>query len=100
MQELEEDPDMRARVALYKDKQALEMLQAPQAAPPSGMASNAGDSDEDDGEGLPQVPLEELLDDLEALTLAGAHYASDDEQGAGEAGGGGALQDQEDGMSE
>ncbi|PSC72831.1 60S ribosomal export NMD3-like [Micractinium conductrix] len=62
LQELEEDADMRARVALYKDPAFNPAAAAP--APAGGMA----DSDEEDGD-VPQVPLEELLEDLAALGL-------------------------------
>lgn len=49
LQELEEDAEMRARVALFKDSTAL----AAAAAAPSGMAEG-DDSDDEDGD-LPQV---------------------------------------------
>jgi hypothetical protein len=50
LQELEEDAEMRARVALFKDSTALA---AAAAAAPSGMAEG-DDSDDEDGD-LPQV---------------------------------------------
>lgn len=53
---------MRARVALYKDPAATAAAAA--AARQTAMAG----SDDDDGD-VPQVPLEELLDDLAALGL-------------------------------
>lgn len=62
LEELEEDPDMRARVALYKDSKNEE-----NKAPEQGFGGASGESDED-GE-FPEVPLEELLDDLEAMQL-------------------------------
>ena len=52
---------MRSRVALFKDKQAA----AGRAAQPAG--STAATSD--DGGDFPEVPLEELLDDLAGLQL-------------------------------
>lgn len=59
-QELEEDPEMRSKVALYKDP-------AHKAAPAQGSdVMTDGDDDEDD---LPDIPLEELLDDMNALQL-------------------------------
>uniref|UniRef100_A0A6U2GZ91 60S ribosomal export protein NMD3 n=1 Tax=Chlamydomonas euryale TaxID=1486919 RepID=A0A6U2GZ91_9CHLO len=74
LQELEEDPEMRQRINLYKDPEAIAALASARAAgPPPGLAD--GDDDgmgsDDDDEDLPQIPLEELLDDLEALQLAG-----------------------------
>lgn len=60
-QELEEDADMRSRVALFKDKQAA----AGRAARP---APSVAATDDDDGD-FPEVPLEELLDDLAGLQL-------------------------------
>ena len=59
-QELEEDPEMRSKVALYKDS-------AHKPAPTQGSdIMTDGDEDEDD---LPDIPLEELLDDMNALQL-------------------------------
>lgn len=52
MQELEEDAEMRARVALFKDPTALAAAAAVAAAPSTGM----GEADSDDGD-LPQVRL-------------------------------------------
>ena len=52
---------MRSRVALFKDKQAA----AGRVAQPA--ASTAATSD--DGGDFPEVPLEELLDDLAGLQL-------------------------------
>uniref|UniRef100_A0A383VQ78 60S ribosomal export protein NMD3 n=1 Tax=Tetradesmus obliquus TaxID=3088 RepID=A0A383VQ78_TETOB len=83
MEELEEDAEMRARVALYKAPAA-----AAAAAAGAGVAAAAAvpaprgmDSDEDSEGELPQVPLDELLDDLEGLGL------DDDEAAAAAAGG-------------
>ena len=70
LQELEEDPEMRSKVALYRDP-----AYNPAAAPPHGMADS---DDDEDGEGVPQVPLEELLDDLAALGLE-----EEEEEGGG-----------------
>ena len=60
LEELEEDPDMRSRVALYRDKQ--------QNVGGSG-GMNQVPEDSEDEEDFPEVPLEELLDDLEAMQL-------------------------------
>lgn len=72
MQELEEDPDLRSRINIYKDEVALAQVQAaaagkPAAAVPRGL--DEMDDDDDDGEELPQIPLEELLDDLIGLDI-------------------------------
>ena len=53
LQELEEDPEMRSKVALYRD--------------PAYLAD--GEMTEDEEDKPPEVPLEELLDDLSALQL-------------------------------
>ncbi|KAI8326046.1 NMD3-domain-containing protein [Martensiomyces pterosporus] len=53
LRDLEEDPELRQSINLYKDASAAG---APQ---PADMESDMGDDDE-----LPEVPLEELLDDL------------------------------------
>lgn len=63
LQELEEDAEMRARVALFKDPAALA------AAAAAGTRMVETDDSDDDGD-LPQVPLDELLDDLEGLNIA------------------------------
>lgn len=73
MEELEEDAELRSRVALYKNPAAAAAAAvAPAVTQPAGMAED--DDDEDDDGELPQVPLDELLDDLEGLGL------DDDEQ--------------------
>jgi len=64
MQELEEDPDLRARVALFRDPAAA----AAAGAPPRGVAPMADDGSSSDGD-VPEVPLEELLEDLEGLDI-------------------------------
>ena len=55
LQELEEDPELRSRVALYKNAE---------------YEGNTAMSDGEDDNSLPDVPLEELLDDLSALQIA------------------------------
>ncbi len=98
LQELEEDPDMRQRINIYKDEQRIAQLQqqqvqqqgqqqqrAPAGAVP-GLGEDMEDEDEDDGD-LPQVPLEELLDDLVALNIDHGEHGA----GAGEEDGGGDM---------
>ena len=58
-QELEEDPEMRSRVALYKDP-----AHKPGPAPDMDAMTDGGDEDD-----LPEIPLDELLDDMNALQL-------------------------------
>lgn len=68
LEELEEDPELRARIALYRAKHAH---QAAQRLPSSlGIDS--------DGEEIPEVPLEELLDEL-ALAPESLDDMEDDE---------------------
>jgi len=75
MQELEEDPELRSRVALYRDPAV--QLAAPRRAHPLGMAEDEEEEDDD----VPEVPLEELLEDMGGLSLgAGGGY----ENGGGE----------------
>lgn len=69
LQDLEEDADMRSRVALFKDQQAQEAA----AARAQQAASAAATSDDDD---FPEVPLEELLDNLAGLNLDEADEAA------------------------
>lgn len=70
MQELEEDPELRQRINIYKNTDALATQQQQQQQLPKGLAEEEM-SDSDGEDDLPQIPLEELLDDLEALQLAG-----------------------------
>ena len=58
MQELEEDPEMRSKMALYRD---------PEYEGDAKLQDSAM-TDDEDGD-MPEVPLEELLDDLTALHL-------------------------------
>ena len=60
LQELEEDPDMRSKVALYKDPEYNPAADA--------QLRDSAMTDDDEGD-LPEVPLEELLDDLTALHI-------------------------------
>lgn len=89
LQDLEEDADMRARINLYKDPEALALLAAQQqqgaAAAPRGLdeMADADDEADDDEDDVPEVPLDELLDDLEALGLEGGE--EEEEGGDGEA---------------
>eukprot|EP00204_Picochlorum_oklahomense_P001058 CAMPEP_0118800054 /NCGR_PEP_ID=MMETSP1161-20130426/2076_1 /TAXON_ID=249345 /ORGANISM="Picochlorum oklahomensis, Strain CCMP2329" /LENGTH=525 /DNA_ID=CAMNT_0006727833 /DNA_START=183 /DNA_END=1760 /DNA_ORIENTATION=- len=62
LEELEEDADLRSRIAIYKDSQAA-------AAARNAMEHDMQGSDEDDD--VPEIPLEELLDDLAAMQLDG-----------------------------
>jgi nonsense-mediated mRNA decay protein 3 len=67
---------MRARINIYKDPQALAAAQATAARVPAGMVEGSDDDDEE--EALPEIPLDELLDELEGLQLAeGAQAAAD-----------------------
>ena len=71
LQELEEDPELRARVALYKDPSAA-LAARRREQPPAGMVEGEEGEEEEGDDDVPEVPLEELLDDLAALELGGA----------------------------
>jgi hypothetical protein len=60
VQELEEDPEMRKHVAVYWDPEAL-----------VDAADRANDMEEDSdaGQAEIEIPLDELLDDLEGLAV-------------------------------
>ncbi|CAI5503965.1 unnamed protein product [Closterium sp. Naga37s-1] len=68
LEELEEDADMRSRIAVYRDPNYV----APQVG--GGAGARGGDEmvdageeeeeEEEDGEDVPEIPLEELLSDL------------------------------------
>ncbi|CAL5219010.1 g766 [Coccomyxa viridis] len=60
MQELEEDPEMRSKMALYRDPGYNPAADA--------QLRDSAMTDDDEGD-LPEVPLEELLDDLTALHI-------------------------------
>eukprot|EP00898_Chlorokybus_atmophyticus_P007343 jgi/Chlat1/760/Chrsp104S00026 len=74
LEELEEDPDMRSRIALYKDPEAVAAAQQQQQKQPQQQPPPQ--ADEGDAEPLPEVPLEELLD---AMTLAEDGEDDDDD---------------------
>ena len=54
-QELEEDEETRAQVQIFKDENAIN----------ANVTAAAGDDDDDDD--APEVPIEELLDELTLL---------------------------------
>ena len=56
LQELEEDPELRSKIALYRNPDYI----------PQAEMTDTEDAD------LPDIPLEELLDDLTALQLEDA----------------------------
>ncbi|CAI7864143.1 unnamed protein product [Closterium sp. NIES-53] len=64
LEELEEDADMRSRIAVYRDPAYV--------APPAGgvrggdemVDAGEEEEEEEDGEEVPEIPLEELLSDL------------------------------------
>ena len=109
MEEIEEDPELRARVALYKAP-TVEGGRGGGAAAAAAAKDDddeemggGSDDDEDDDDDVPQVPLEELLDDMEALGIRDAReeqerlqqqeqqqqQGGDGEGGEGGGGGGG-----------
>lgn len=70
---------MRAKVALYRDPAYDPAVEAQRRE--AAMSDSEGDDEEG---GVPQVPLEELLDDLDALHLD--EDGEDDEGGHGAGG--------------
>ena len=60
LQELEEDPEMRSKMALYRDPGYNPAADA--------QLRDSAMTDDDEGD-VPEVPLEELLDDLTALRI-------------------------------
>ena len=56
-QELEEDEETRAQVQIFKDENAIN----------ANVTAAAGDDDDDDDDDAPEVPIEELLDELTLL---------------------------------
>ena len=86
MEEIEEDADLRARVALFRKRDGAEAGGgAPGAAAPAGAAPVAMSEEEDEEDAVPAVPLDELLEDLEALEIrdgppAGGGEDEDDEE--------------------
>eukprot|EP00899_Mesostigma_viride_P018055 jgi/Mesvir1/26250/Mv01615-RA.1 len=75
LEDLEEDPELRARIALFRD---------PNYIPPTEPAAPVEEGEEE----VPEVPLDELLDELTNLTLqeqaAGAEGDDDEEEDEGE----------------
>ncbi|KAJ1511591.1 hypothetical protein HMI54_015290 [Coelomomyces lativittatus] len=64
LQELEEDPEIRAQVQVYKNKEVLDQLtEYLQSHPNPTTLTSLGMEDEETGR--PEIPLEELLEDLD-----------------------------------
>ena len=63
LEELEEDAELRARVALYKARHPGAPAAA--AAAPQRRRGGGGGGETDDDDDVPEVPLEELLDELQ-----------------------------------
>lgn len=61
MQELEEDPELRSRVAIYRDP--TKPAPARRGGAAAGGAGAGAGGDDSDGD-YPEIPLEELLEDL------------------------------------
>ena len=81
MEEIEEDADLRARVALFKrDAADAAAAAAGHAGAAPSTAPVAMSEEEDEEDAVPAVPLEELLDDLEALGLEDAGGAGPEEE--------------------
>jgi nonsense-mediated mRNA decay protein 3 len=74
LEEIEEDPELRARVALYKDRNA-DAAAAARAARAQQPRGDDSDSDE-----FPEVPLEELLDEM-TLRSGGGGDGGDSDSG-------------------
>ena len=90
--ELEEDPEMRAMVNMFKDTSIADNDPASGTARANAMASgdNDGggdDDDDDDDDDAPEVPIEELLDGL----------GIDDEVVVGQQGAGGSRTEEKEG---
>lgn len=69
LRDVEEDEELRAGLALYKAEQ--QRLQAAAAAGADSMDVEESDAGEDD-EGL-EIPMEQLLDDFEDMTMEDQH---------------------------
>jgi nonsense-mediated mRNA decay protein 3 len=69
LEEIEEDPELRARIALYRRAEAQQQRHRQQHHPPGGEGDGMGEEeDEEEEDDIPEVPLEELL---EEMTLTG-----------------------------
>ncbi|CAI5474565.1 unnamed protein product [Closterium sp. Yama58-4] len=64
LEELEEDPDMRSRIAVYRDPSYVAPAQGGGGGVGGGDEMVNGEEEEEDGEEVPEIPLEELLSDL------------------------------------
>ncbi|KAL3911535.1 MAG: hypothetical protein SGPRY_008654 [Prymnesium sp.] len=82
MQELEEDPQLRSQINLYKDKDAMQALEArknkshPQQPHFMETTLTANEEDEGTDDDFPDVELNELLDEM---TLNGPEEPEEDE---------------------
>lgn len=66
LQELEQDGELRSTINLYKDPARVDAdaMMRDDAAPAEAGTGDAADSDEDNDEEYPEVPIEELLEGL------------------------------------
>ena len=70
MQDLEEDPEMRANIDLYRGTRPAQVHECKRVADCSTDDNASVASDEQtDEEGFPEVRLDELIDEMEAMTV-------------------------------
>ena len=68
LEEIEEDPELRARIALYRRAEAQQQRHRQQQQHLGGDGMGEAEDEEDEEDDIPEVPLEELL---EEMTLGG-----------------------------
>eukprot|EP00271_Cylindrocystis_brebissonii_P020407 TRINITY_DN6737_c1_g1_i1.p1 TRINITY_DN6737_c1_g1~~TRINITY_DN6737_c1_g1_i1.p1 ORF type:complete len:549 (+),score=117.80 TRINITY_DN6737_c1_g1_i1:510-2156(+) len=74
MEEIEEDPELRSRIALYKDPNYVQT-----GAPLDTMAEEDED-EEEEGDNPPEVPLEELLSEMNLDGRGGGEDEEEDDE--------------------
>ncbi|CAI5987054.1 unnamed protein product [Closterium sp. NIES-64] len=78
LEELEEDADMRSRIAVYRDPAYVAPVAGGGARGGDEMVDAGEEDEEEDGEEVPEIPLEELLSDLR---IGGADGEEEEEEG-------------------
>jgi len=82
LREIEEDPELRAELNLYRAEDYEEILRArAERAAASTAVGMEGDDDSDvDSDELPDIPIEDLLDPLKAVTLDDPNAPPDEDE--------------------
>lgn len=69
LQELEEDEELRKNINLYKNNNATVVTNTPVDQYGNPVANQGGEEEDDDDDDAPEINIDELLDELDEMTL-------------------------------